>query len=136
MDHKAAVLCADAASLAGARRFVQISAIGVDDPLPEGTEPVWAAYVEAKRAADADLRERHLELDWTILRPGRLTDEPGTGVVDLGEGVARDSVSREDVASAVVALLHEPGTAGKVLNLVNGATPVDEAVREQAGGSN
>lgn len=135
VDHKAAVLCADAASLAGVRRFVQVSAIGVDEPVPEGTEVVWAAYVEAKRAADADLRERALELDWTILRPGRLTDEPGTGGVDLGESVARDSVTREDVAAVIVALLDEPGTAGKVLNLVNGATPVVEAVGEQKGGS-
>ncbi|WP_017610230.1 SDR family oxidoreductase [Nocardiopsis xinjiangensis] len=135
VDHKSAVLCADAASLAGVRRFVQISAIGVDEPVPEGTEAVWAAYVEAKRAADADLRERNLELDWTILRPGRLTDDPGTRVVDLGEGVDRGSVTREDVAAVVVALLDEPGTARKVLNLVNGATPVVEAVGEQSDGS-
>ena len=134
VDHKAAVLCADAASLAGVRRFVQISAIGVDDPVPEGTEAVWAAYVEPS-APPTPTCGRNLELDWTILRPGRLTDEPGIGVVDLGEGVARDSVTREDVAAVVVALLDEPGTARKVLNLVNGATPVVEAVGEQSDGS-
>ncbi|WP_017569224.1 SDR family oxidoreductase [Nocardiopsis halotolerans] len=135
VDHKAAVLTADAASLAGVRRLVQVSAIGVDNPVPEGTEEVWAAYVEAKRAADADLRERGLELDWTILRPGRLTDDPGTGEVALGEGVERDSVTREDVASVIVALLDEPGTVGRVLNLVNGETPVVEAVRAVAAAS-
>ncbi|MFD3685592.1 SDR family oxidoreductase [Nocardiopsis sp. NPDC058631] len=131
VDHKAAVLTADAASLAGVRRLVQVSAIGVDDPLPAGTNPdeSWAAYVEAKRAADADLRERGLELDWTILRPGGLTDEPGTGRVSLGAEVERDSVTREDVASVIVAVLDEPGTVGRVLNLVNGETPVVEAVR-------
>lgn len=131
VDHKAAVLTADAASLAGVRRLVQVSAIGVDDPLPADTDPdgSWAAYVEAKRAADADLRERGLELDWTILRPGGLTDEPGTGRVSLGGGVTRDSVTREDVASVIVAVLDEPGTVGGVLNLVNGETPVVEAVR-------
>ncbi|MBB6120968.1 SDR family oxidoreductase [Nocardiopsis algeriensis] len=132
VDHKAAVLTADAASLAGVRRLIQISAIGVDNPLPEGSEEVWAAYVEAKRAADADLRERTLELDWTILRPGALTDDPGTGKVDLGEEVGRDSVTRDDVAAVIVALLDEPGTVGKVLNLVNGETPVVEAVRAAA----
>ncbi len=129
VDRKASVLCADAASLSGTRRFVQISAIGVDEPVPEDSGEVWAAYVEAKRAADADLRERHLELDWTILRPGRLTDDPGTGQVSLGPDVERDSVTRDDVASVIIALLDEPDTAGKVLNLVNGETPVVDAVR-------
>ena len=134
VDHKAAVLTADAASLAGVRRLVQVSAIGVDDPLPADTDPdgAWAAYVEAKRAADADLRERSLELDWTILRPGRLTDEPGTGKVSLGAEVERDSVTREDVAAVIVAGLDEPETGGRVLNLVNGETPVVEAVRDTA----
>ncbi|GAB2484296.1 SDR family oxidoreductase [Nocardiopsis aegyptia] len=132
VDHKASVLTADAASLAGVRRLVQISAINVDRPVPEGTDEVWAAYVEAKRLADADLRERSLELDWTILRPGRLTDEPGTGRVALGEEVERDAVTRDDVASVIVALLDEPGTVGRVLNLVNGDDPVAEAVRAVA----
>lgn len=132
VDRKAAVLTADAASLAGVRRLIQISAIGVDEPVPEGGDESWVAYVEAKRAADADLRERSLELDWTILRPGRLTDDPGTGRVALGSEVQRDSVTRDDVASVIVALLDEPGTVGKVLNLVNGETPVVEAVRAAA----
>ncbi|WP_116245604.1 NAD(P)H-binding protein [Nocardiopsis sp. FIRDI 009] len=132
VDRAAAVLTADAASLAGVRRLIQISAIGVDEPVPEGTDEVWAAYVAAKRAADADLRERHLELDWTILRPGRLTDEPGTGLVALGPDVERAEVTRDDVAAVILALLEEPGTIGRTLNLVNGATPVAEAVRDAA----
>ncbi|WP_435109467.1 SDR family oxidoreductase [Nocardiopsis synnemataformans] len=137
VDHKAAVLTADAASLAGVRRLVQVSAINVDEPVPDDTAPgeAWAAYVEAKRAADADLRERDLELDWTILRPGRLTDDPGTGRVELGGEVERDAVTRDDVASVIVALLDEPGTVGRVLNLVNGETPVAEAVRAAAASS-
>ncbi|WP_028646549.1 NAD(P)H-binding protein [Nocardiopsis sp. CNT312] len=132
VDRAAAVLTADAASLSGVRRLVQVSAINVDEPVPEGTDEGWAAYVEAKRAADADLRERHLELDWTILRPGRLTDGPGTGKVALGEDVERAAVTRDDVAAVIVALLDEPGTAGRTLNLVNGETPVAEAVRAVA----
>ncbi|MEV2275943.1 NAD(P)H-binding protein [Nocardiopsis sp. NPDC049922] len=129
VDRAAAVLTADAAALAGVRRLIQISAINVDEPVPEGTDEVWAAYVEAKRAADADLSERHLELDWTILRPGRLTDGPGTGLVALGPDVERAEVTRDDVASVIVALLDEPGTVGRTLNLVNGETPVADAVR-------
>lgn len=133
VDHKAAVLTADAAALAGVRRLVQVSAINVDKPVPEDTGEVWKAYVAAKKAADDDLRQRDLDLDWTILRPGGLTDDAGTGRVDLGEEVERDTVTRDDVAAVIVALLGEPGTVGRVLNLVNGETPVDEAVRAAAG---
>ena len=133
VDHKAAVLTADAAALAGVRRLVQVSAINVDKPVPEDTGEVWKAYVAAKKAADDDLRQRDLDLDWTILRPGGLTDDAGTGRVDLGEEVERDTVTRDDVAAVIVALLGDPGTVGRVLNLVNGETPVDEAVRAAAG---
>ena len=133
VDHKAAVLTADAAALAGVRRLIQVSAINVDEPVPEDTGEVWKAYVAAKKAADDDLRQRDLDLDWTILRPGLLTDEAGTGQVDLGEEVEREAVTRDDVAAVIVALVDEPGTTGKVLNLVNGTTPVVEAVRAAAG---
>ncbi|SIO90508.1 NAD(P)H-binding protein [Nocardiopsis sp. JB363] len=133
VDHKAAVLTADAAALAGVRRLVQVSAINVDKPVPEDTGEVWKAYVAAKKAADDDLRQRDLDLDWTILRPGGLTDEPGTGLVALDEDVERDTVTREDVAAVIVALLNEPGTVGRVLNLVNGETPVVDAVRAASG---
>jgi uncharacterized protein YbjT (DUF2867 family) len=109
-------------------RFVQVSAIGVDDPLPEGTDEVWRAYVEAKRDADAALRAS--DLAWTILRPGRLTDDPATGRVSLGPAVTRGDVTRADVAAVLAAVLDEPATAGKQWNLVNGETPIAEAVRQ------
>jgi uncharacterized protein YbjT (DUF2867 family) len=86
---------------------------------------VWRAYVEAKRDADAALRESRL--DWTILRPGRLTDDPATGRVALGD-VARGDVSRADVADVLAALLDDPGTIGHQWNLVGGDIPVTEAV--------
>jgi uncharacterized protein YbjT (DUF2867 family) len=118
-------------SIAGARRagisrFLQISAIGVDEPLPEDTDPVWRAYVEAKRDADAALRGSGL--DWTIVRPGRLTDDPGTGRVELGAEVTRSDVPRADVAAVLAAALDHDGSIGKQWNLVSGETPVDEAV--------
>ncbi|GAA1994027.1 NAD(P)H-binding protein [Nocardiopsis rhodophaea] len=128
VDRSAARLLADAASLAGVRRYIMISAMGVDDGPAPGAEPVWAAYVEAKRAADDDLRSRSLETDWTILRPGRLTDEPGSGKVRLAEKTGRAEVSRENVAAVIVELLDEPGTIGQVLELVDGETPISEAV--------
>ncbi|WP_067964500.1 NAD(P)H-binding protein [Nocardiopsis trehalosi] len=128
VDRDAAVLLADAASLAGIRRYVMVSAIGVDDGPAPDAEPVWAAYVEAKRAADEELRGRSLETDWTILRPGRLTDDPGTGRVRLAPKVERAAVTRDDVAAVVAAVLDEPATIGRVLELVNGDTPIAEAV--------
>ncbi|GAA4931771.1 NAD(P)H-binding protein [Streptomonospora halophila] len=128
VDRDAARLLADAASLAGVRRYIMVSAIAVDEGPPPDSEPVWAAYVEAKRAADDELRRRSLETDWTILRPGRLTDGAGTGKVWLAPKVERAEIPREDVAAVIAALLDEPATIGRVLELVGGPTPIRDAV--------
>lgn len=117
------------AQRAGIERFVQVSAISVDDPLPADTDDVWRAYVEAKRDADAALRAS--DLAWTIIRPGRLTDDPATGKVSLGPDVDRGDVTRADVAAVLAAVLDTPGTIGKQWNLVNGDVPVEEAVHQQ-----
>ncbi|MFG2195390.1 SDR family oxidoreductase [Streptomyces sp. NPDC048639] len=128
VDHAAAVLFADAAERAGVRRHVMVSSMGADKEPPPGTDPVFATYLRAKKAADDDLRARKA-LDWTILRPGRLTNETGTGTVDLTEHTGRDAVPRDDVAAVLAALLHEPGTAGLVLELISGTVPVEAAVK-------
>jgi uncharacterized protein YbjT (DUF2867 family) len=128
VDHGAAVLFADAAEAAGVRRFLVISSIGADRTPPEGTDPVFSAYLRAKAAADANVRSRE-GLDWTILRPGHLTDDPGTGHVRLGESTGRGDVTRDDVAAVLVALLMEPGTIGLTLELIQGDTPIADAVK-------
>jgi nucleoside-diphosphate-sugar epimerase len=125
VDLEGSLKSIEGARAAGIRRFVQVSAIGVDEPLPEDTEPVWRAYVEAKRDADAALRDSGL--DWTILRPGRLTDDPATGRVALGD-VARGEVTRADVAAVLAALLDDPATIGHQWRLVGGDTPIAEAI--------
>ncbi|MFI6977604.1 SDR family oxidoreductase [Embleya sp. NPDC050154] len=127
VDRGAATLCADAAEQAGVRRFVVVSAMGADREPPAGTDEVFAAYLRAKGAADADVRSR-ANLDWTILRPGRLTDDPGTGLVTLAEHTDRGAVTRDDVAAVLAALLDEPATAGRTLDLVEGPTPIPEAI--------
>jgi len=114
----------------GIRRFVQVSAINVDNPLPADTGEVWRAYVEAKRDADAALRDR--ALDWTIIRPGRLTDNPGRGVVSLGPNIPRGEVARADVAAVLAAVLEVDETIGHQWNLVAGDTPIAEAVQRAA----
>lgn len=122
-------------SIAGAkrtdiRRFVQVSAIDVDNPLPADTGEVWRAYVEAKRDADAALRDS--ALDWTIIRPGRLTDNPGRGVVSLGPNIPRGEVARADVAAVLAAVLEVDETIGHQWNLVAGDTSIAEAVQRAA----
>ena len=127
VDRGASVLMADAAKRAGVHRFVQISAMGTGQPPRPGTDEVWAAYITAKTAAEDDLRAR--DLDWTILRPGRLTDAPATGQVRLAAPpVPRGAISRADVAAVVVALLDNPGTRHQTLELVGGDSPVAAAV--------
>jgi uncharacterized protein YbjT (DUF2867 family) len=128
VDRAAAALMADAAEQAGVRRFVQVSAMGADQPPRPGSDEVWAAYITAKAAAEADLRAR--DLDWTILRPGRLTDAPAAGTIRLAAPpVPAGAVSRADVAAVIAALLDEPGTRHQTLELVGGDSPVAEAVR-------
>jgi uncharacterized protein YbjT (DUF2867 family) len=128
VDRAASVLMADAAERAGVRRFVQISSMGAGQPPRPGTDEVWAAYITAKTAAEDDLRSR--DLDWTILRPGRLTDAPATGRIRLAAPpVPRSTVPRADVAAVIAALLDEPGTRHQTLELVGGDTPVAAAVR-------
>ena len=131
VDRAAAVLLADAAERAGVRRYLLVSAMGVDavadGATPEGVDEVFLAYLRAKLAAEQDLLGRP-GLATTVLRPGSLTDDPGTGRVTLAPHVDRGSVPRDDVAAVLVALL-DAGADGAVLELVGGPTPIDEAVR-------
>ncbi|MGW8379199.1 NAD(P)H-binding protein [Streptomyces sp. ODS28] len=135
VDRDAALLFADAAQRAGVRRFLVVSAMNADAHLegtPEGMDPVFATYLRAKGAADDAVRARD-DLDWTVLRPGRLTDDTGTGLVRLGERTGRDEVTRDDVAAVLVALLDAPGTAGRTLEMIGGGTPIQEAVAAVSG---
>ena len=100
---------------------------GAGQPPQPGRDEVWAAYITAKTAAEADLRAR--DLDWTILRPGGLTDDPATGRIRLAPPpVPRGAIPRADVAAVIAALLGEPGTRHKTLELVSGDSPVATAV--------
>ncbi len=128
VDLEGSLKSIEGARRAGISRFVQVSAIGVDAPLPPDTDPVWRAYVEAKRDADAALRASGL--DWTIIRPGLLTDGPPTGLVALGPDVERGEVPRADVAAVLAAVIDTGAGIGAQWNLVSGETPIDEAVRQ------
>ena len=134
VDRAGATLLADAAVAAGVHRYLLVSATGVDaDPDPE-RGAVWAAYIKAKKAAEEAIRAMP-ELAATILRPGLLTDDPGTGKVLLAPPpVERAEVTRDDTAAVLAALLEAPDTAGSTLELRGGDQDVTEAVaaRRQA----
>ncbi|WP_026923625.1 SDR family oxidoreductase [Glycomyces arizonensis] len=126
VDRAASVLMADAAEQAGVGRFLQISSMGAGREPDPGRDDAWAAYIEAKTKAEDDLRSR--DLDWVIVRPGRLTDDAPTGAVTLAESVGGGEVTRTDVAAVLAALLETPVLSCRTLELVGGDTPIDEAV--------
>ncbi|HEX8743780.1 MAG TPA: SDR family oxidoreductase [Thermoleophilaceae bacterium] len=124
MDYGGAVKLIAAARTAGVARYLMVSSMGAD---PDAQGEGFAVYLRAKGRADAELAASGL--DHTIVRPGRLTDEPGSGLVQAGERVERGAIPRDDVAAVLAACLAEPGTIGRTFGLVAGDTPVDEAVR-------
>ncbi|MBG6238866.1 uncharacterized protein YbjT (DUF2867 family) [Mycetocola sp. CAN_C7] len=126
VDYEGSVKSAAAAEDAGVSRFVQISAIGVDDgPGPDADEQ-WTAYVVAKR--DADIALRRTGLAWTILRPGGLTDDEPTGMVTLATETDRATIPRADVAATIAAVLTLPDSAGHSWDLISGETPIPAAI--------
>jgi nucleoside-diphosphate-sugar epimerase len=129
VDHGAAVLLADAAERAGVRGYLLISSMGVEQArkgTPRGMDPVFAAYLQAKLRAEDEILPRPA-LDVTIVRPGLLTDDPGTGYVTLGHGIERGKIPRDDVA-AVLAEILRLRKFDDVVEVVGGPTPIPEAV--------
>jgi uncharacterized protein YbjT (DUF2867 family) len=129
VDRDAAILLADAADAAGVPRLVVISAINTDD-FDAASDDVFQLYLRAKSEADASVRER--DLDWTIVRPGSLTNQPGTGRVLAGSGLGRGSIPRADVAATIAALLDTGAASRTQFDLVSGDDPIDEALARLA----
>ncbi|GAA2562216.1 SDR family oxidoreductase [Mycolicibacterium diernhoferi] len=128
VDRDAAILLADAAESAGVRRYVMVSALSADDrSLDDGYDEVFRVYMRAKSEADADVRAR-AGLQTTIVRPGGLTDEPGTGRVRIAESTGRGTIPRADVAAVLLAVLDSPATAGRTFELISGDTPISAAL--------
>ncbi|HEX8973665.1 NAD(P)H-binding protein [Oryzihumus sp.] len=125
IDGEGAVKAVAAAERAGVRRFLLVS-VFMDAGRGRDLPDTFENYVRVKRASDVHLAASALA--WTILRPGTLTDEPGTGRINLGPAIAYGAVSRDDVAATLAALLASPGTSGRVLELTEGEVPVAEAV--------
>jgi uncharacterized protein YbjT (DUF2867 family) len=125
VDLGGAVKLIEAAKANGIARYVIVSAIGANRP--DRWSGSMKPYYEAK--AEADRQVEASGLDWTIVRPGRLTDEPGTGRIRAGNDIGYGDVTRDDVTATLAAVLAAPNTIGKAFDLLEGDTPVDEAVR-------
>lgn len=129
VDRDAAILLADAAEAAGVRRYVMVSAFRADGFDPDSTD-VYQVYLRAKAQADADLRGR--DLDWTVVRPGGLTNDAGTGSVTLDETVPRGQITRDDVAELLLQVLDNPCTASMQFEVTGGSTSIGDALADFA----
>jgi uncharacterized protein YbjT (DUF2867 family) len=124
MDYGGAVKLIAAAKQVGIRRYLIISSMGANPDAPG--DDTFSVYQRAKGRADDAVRASGL--DWTVVRPGGLTNDAGRGRVTLGESVPRGRVSRDDVAAVLAAALDSPNTTGKTVELVGGETPIADAV--------
>jgi uncharacterized protein YbjT (DUF2867 family) len=126
VDYGAAAKLIDAAEAAAGARYVIVSAMGAGDPSAGGES--LGAYLSAKARADERLQQSSLE--WTVVRPGRLTDEPGTGRIAAATSLGRrGQIPREDTARVLLACLEEPATVGKTFEVLSGEDAVADALR-------
>jgi uncharacterized protein YbjT (DUF2867 family) len=126
MDLGGAVKLVEAAQAAGIGRYVIVSSMGADHP--ERASGGFRVYLEAKAGADEAVRASGL--DYTVVRPGGLTDDPGTGAVDIAERLGRrGQIPRDDVAAVLVAVLDAPNTIGTTFEVLGGSTAIADAVQ-------
>ncbi len=136
LDRIGTVKTVRAAERAGVKRYLTISSIGASTGMRLAGD--WATdemrdYYRQKRAANAYIRKS--SLDWTILEPGGLTDEAGTGKVTLStSAIPEGGIARADVAAVMVAALHNPKAIGATFQIVGGEAPIDKAIRAAVGG--
>jgi uncharacterized protein YbjT (DUF2867 family) len=124
LDRDGAIKLLGAARVAQVKRYLMISSVGAESP-PEGDD-VFSVYLRAKAEADRALAASHQA--WTIVRPGLLKDDPGTGKVRIGDEPFRGEVPRDDVAAVLAAVLDDPRSAGLILYLSAGEDPIDQAL--------
>ena len=125
MDRDGAIKLLLAAAEAGAPRYLIISSTGAENPPDD--DDVFSVYLRAKAEADAAVRAS--ERDWAIIRPGHLTDDPGTGRVRIETSTFRGQIPREDVAAVLEALLHDVPVSRQIFYLNAGDVPVQQALR-------
>ena len=124
VDRDAAIRSMEAASRAGVRRYVMVSYFGAGPDHGIPSDNPFFHYAESKAVADAHLRST--DLDWTVLGPSKLTEEPTTG--RIGVGTDRGEVSRDNAARVIRAVLSRPDAVGRTIEFNDGDTPIDEAL--------
>jgi uncharacterized protein YbjT (DUF2867 family) len=124
MDRDGAVKLLEAARSAGVPRYVMVSSVGAESP-PDGDD-TFSVYLRAKAEADRALMES--DRDWTIVRPGMLTDDAGTRRVRIQEEPIRAEVPRDDVAAVLAMVVDESRAVGRVLYVVGGDDPIEDAL--------
>jgi uncharacterized protein YbjT (DUF2867 family) len=124
IDRDGAVKLIEAAQSAGVPRYVIVSSVGAESPPDD--DDVFSVYLRAKAEADQALMAS--DRDWTVVRPGMLTDDPGTGRVRVQEEPIRAEVPRDDVAAVLAAVVDESRAVGKVLYVVGGDDPIEDAL--------
>ncbi len=124
VDRDGAVKLLEASRAAGVERYVIVSSVGAEDPPQD--DDVFSVYLRAK--AEADQAVAASDRAWTVVRPGRLTDEPGTGRVRIDAEPVRAEVSRDDVAAVLAAVVHEPAATRHTFYVNGGGDPVDDAL--------
>lgn len=125
IDYGGAAKLIEAAGAREIRRYLMVSSMGTGNPPVEGGG-VFGEYLRAKAKADRELEASCL--DYTIVRPGMLTDESPTGRVKVGSGLERGEIPRADVVDVLAAVLPARNTIGKTFEVVSGEAPVAEAV--------
>lgn len=125
VDRDGAINLIKATERLGLKKFVMLSAISVDEPAQQSGN--MKHYLQMKLEADQYLQET--ELNFTIVRPGLLTNEGGTSKIKVGKKVERDAIPREDVAKTMIATLEEPNTYHETFELVTGATQIEDALK-------
>ena len=123
VDRDGAIKLIQAAKKNGINRYVMISAMGLDTP--RGNE-VFQVYQRAKAEADQALRKSGL--DYTIIKPGRLTNDPATGKITIGENLESGEIPRQDVANVIAKVLEMPEFSEKEFDLLSGSTPITNAL--------
>ena len=124
MDRDGAIRLLDAATTAGVQRFQIISSVGAENP-PDGDD-AFGVYLRAK--AEADEAVQASDRDWTIVRPGRLTEDQGTGRVRIESSPFRGQIPRDDVASVLARLLRDSRSSRRLLYVNGGEQPVEGAL--------
>jgi uncharacterized protein YbjT (DUF2867 family) len=125
VDFGGAMKLVEAAKAEGVSRYLIVSSMGADKAPEDGSEG-FGAYLQAKFEADEAVRASGL--DYTVVRPGGLTDDPGTGLVTIAEHTGRGQIPRADVAAVFAACLDTPSTIGQSFDLISGTTPIPDAL--------